>query len=115
MPLDTHALSMLHFFHHQKQRRNKMGKYIQGPHLGKAKMLLDQHHGKLTLNPPTNFNDIPDGKALIVVVDNGPFEAAAHLDNEREFNYWMKLSINNDPRPRTYILLDKILAEQLAK
>ena len=92
-----------------------MGRYIQGPTLGKAKMLLDQHNGTLTLDPPTNFNDIPDGKALIVVVDNGPFEAAAYLDNEREFDHWMKPSINNDPRPRTYILIDKNLAEQLAK
>ena len=89
-----------------------MGKYIQGPTLGKAKMLLDQHNGTLTLNPPTNFNDVPEGKALIVVVDNGPFEAAAHLDNQQEFDHWMKF---NDPRPRTYILIDKNLAEQLAQ
>lgn len=92
-----------------------MGHYIQGPNLGKAKMLIDQHHGTLTLNPPTNFQDIPDGKALIVVVDNGPFEAASHLYNEQEFNYWMKLSIHDDKRPRIYILIDKTDAEKLAK
>lgn len=92
-----------------------MGKYIQGPTVGKADDILQKHGGtEVTSAIPASFSDIPDGQALICVVENGPFDAAGYLSDEREFNYWIKESALTDPRPRRYLLIDKAIAEKEA-
>ena len=55
-----------------------MGYYIQtGTRHDKAEIIAFEHAGVVLGTHPKTFADIPDDKALVVVVDNGPFEAAA--------------------------------------
>ena len=56
------------------------------------------------------FSDIPEGKALICVVDNGPFEAAAFCYSEEEFKVF---NSPTDTRPKDWILMDRTIAEEL--
>lgn len=61
------------------------------------------------LNPPTK---LPEGNlALICVIENASFDAAALVYDERELQ-----SIANimDTRPKTYLTMDKELAHKLA-
>lgn len=88
-----------------------MGSYINGPTKGKADFIV-QNYGGLRIAPPTSWEDIPVGKALIVVADNGFFEAAAWAYNEGEFRVFT--DDPDDRRPRDYILIDKSVAEKVA-
>src|SRR6266446_3809076 len=58
---------------------------------------------------PAAFADIPEGMALIVVVDNGLFEAAGYAYDEREFG---AMTDPDDHRARRYILIGKALADR---
>ena len=57
---------------------------------------------------PANWESIPDGKALIVVVDNGLFEAAGFAYSRSEFNEFVR----HDGRARTYLLVDRDVVER---
>lgn len=87
-----------------------MGKYIQVPEdKDKAKQIVVEYGGEI-IPPPRTAAHIPLGKALIVVVDNGRFEAAAFIYDEREFE-----EFNNpkDHRHHDYVLIDWDLACKL--
>jgi len=87
-----------------------MGYYIQVPnHKGKAQQLVNLHGGQI-IPKPNFFSDIPENRALIVVVDNGLFEAAAYAYSEGEF---AEFTDPTDGRPKKYVLLDKGLAREL--
>lgn len=88
-----------------------MGFYIQGPARGKAQMLCEQHNGVRLDGPPESYQELPEDKALVVVVNNGPFEAAGLCYNEREFD---DFTSDSDPRPKEFVLLDKLTAYRLA-
>lgn len=90
-----------------------MGYYIQTPghHHGKAARIARDHQGTLLQSPPKYFVDIPEDKALVCVVDNGPFEAAALAYDQGEFECFTD---PNDSRPQSYVLLDKQKAYELA-
>lgn len=89
-----------------------MGYYIQVPeNKGKAQQLVMLHDATILKQCPATFEDVPEGKALICVVDNGPFEAAALCYSARELEEFDAL---NDIRPRTWLLMDQALAHQLA-
>jgi len=49
------------------------------------------------------------GMGVIVVVDNGPFEAAAFAYSQREFDEFVS---DRDPRPRQFVILDRAVAEK---
>ncbi len=50
-----------------------MGYYIQVPaKKGKAELLVILHDAE-TIDKPNSWQDIPEGKGLICMVDNGPF------------------------------------------
>lgn len=89
-----------------------MGYYIEtGHNLNKTNWLRINHGAQLMLCPPPTFADVPDGAALICVVDNGPFEAAAYIYNQRE------LEAFDDPRDirrKWWLLMDKNKAEELS-
>lgn len=85
-----------------------MGRYIQGPIHGKANYIKTMFNGETITSPPASFNSIPEGKALIVVCNNGPFEAAGYAYDQVEFEEFTR---PDDPRPREYILIDKAVAE----
>lgn len=88
-----------------------MGYYIQTDHIREKGMYLVRHHGGQIIAKPEKLSDIPEGKALIVVVDNGPFEAAALAYNQDEFEAFIQPS---DHRPKTFVVMDKELAYKLA-
>lgn len=107
-----------------------MGYYIEVPeNHGKAQQIVDIHGGTILERMPETFADIPEGQALICVVDNGPFEAAAFCYNEEEFaafntpddvgpstvesnggmaTFHMRSEIQEAgrQRPRTWVLID---------
>jgi hypothetical protein len=87
-----------------------MGSYIEVPAAhGKAKLIETLYSGQILPWLP-RWEDIPDGKALIVVVDNGAFEAAGYAYCENEYRAFTDRS---DYRPREYVLMDKTLADAL--
>ena len=88
-----------------------MGYYVEVPdHKGKANQLVQLHGGKI-VSCPESFDAIPEGKGLIVVVDNGPFEAAGFVYDKAEFRDFTDPS---DFRPHHFILLDLDLAKSLS-
>jgi hypothetical protein len=80
-----------------------MGWYIQGPALGKAQFIVSEYDGKI-IPCPKSFSEVPDGKALVCVVKNGPFDAAAYCFNDHEFEAF---TYPCDCRPKTWLLVDK--------
>lgn len=84
-----------------------MGRYIGGP---------ARKHGELRENgaqpvlQPKTFAEVPSGKALIVLVDNGPFDAAGWVFDEREFK---EFTDPTDSRPRSFWLMDLEVAKEL--
>jgi hypothetical protein len=88
-----------------------MGYYIQANgHHNKAKFIMD-NYGGMRVDPPASYSDIPEGMALIVVVDNGPFEAAGFCYDAREFEAFTS---SNEKRRRDYLLMDRSKAIELS-
>lgn len=87
-----------------------MGYYIQGPTTGKAQYIVSEYDGKI-IPCPKKFSDIPEDKALISVVSNGPFDAAAYCYSDKEF---VEFTSPTDYRPKTWLIMDKTLAEKLS-
>ncbi len=75
-----------------------MGFYIQTPRNTDKANELAQLHGAEVQDGPLAFAEVPEDKALICVVTNGAFEAAALCYCEAE-----QVAFNDvgDPRPRT--------------
>jgi hypothetical protein len=89
-----------------------MGYYIEVPqNLGKAQQISDLHGGRI-IPKPKSLSEVPAELALIVVVDNGAFEAAALAYDEPEFK---EFTNPRDNRRKEYVLLDKPLAHKLAR
>ena len=84
------------------------GFYIQGPSKGKVAMLETKFAG-VVVPQPSNLSKIPVGKALICVVDNGPFEAAGYCFNQHEFEIF---TIPQDTRPKTWVIIDEATAKK---
>lgn len=91
-----------------------MGYYIEtGPVVkGKADYIAKTYDG-VKITQPVSFKDIPDGKALIMVVENEKFDAAAFVYDEIEFRRIVEWPV--DFRPRKYVLMDREKAEELTK
>jgi len=91
--------------------RITMGYYIQtnAAH-NKADYIVGHYDGEFLAKAPSSYEDIPQGKALIAIVDNGPFEAAGFCYSKSEFEAFTNPS---DPRPIQYVLIDRDLAEYL--
>lgn len=91
-----------------------MGYYIEcDHHKGKAAQIIaaldaleisQQEAGELVASS--------EKCAVICVVDNGPFEAAAYCHNPAEFTTFSRA---DDPRPKTWLLVnDKNRVEELS-
>lgn len=88
-----------------------MGYYIQTAlHNNKALQIAHAYDGVI-VEKPKRFADIPTGLALIAVVDNGPFEAAAFCYDEEEFRDFTDPS---DERPKTYVVMKWDIACKLS-
>jgi len=87
-----------------------MGYYIEtGCLSGKAKSICDRYDA-IIIPQPESFHAIPPDLAIICVIDNGPFEAAGYCYSPREFE---EFSDPMDSRRKTWLLIDKKLAEDL--
>ncbi len=75
----------------------------------KALALVELYEAK-EIQQPEKFDDIANDKAIIVVIDNGGFEAAGYCYSEREF---ADFTNPRDPRQKTFLVMDKKLAEEL--
>jgi len=89
-----------------------MGFYIEVPeNTNKAEQIRDLYGGEIVQTVPLDYSKIPEGKALIVVVDNGLFEAAGFCFNEPEFRVFTDIL---ELRPRKFVYLDRDKAEELS-
>lgn len=87
-----------------------MGYYIEGPNNGKGNYLISQHGAREILQP-VEFSDIPVGMSLVVVVENGLFEAAGYCYDENEFKAFTDTT--DDNRLRRFYLMGENLCRQL--
>jgi hypothetical protein len=90
-----------------------MGFYIEAPSpKDKAAFLVKEHGAELLFPSPESLSDLPEDKALVVVVDNGIFEAAAFCYSDAELEAFKMTPM--DLRPRTWLLMDREKAEELS-
>jgi hypothetical protein len=88
-----------------------MGYYIEVPsNTGKAKLIEELHDGTILARQP-DWNEFPDDLAIIVVVDNGLFEAAGYAYSEEEYRAFTRPS---DLRPKTFLVMPRDKAEELS-
>ncbi len=81
-----------------------MGYYIQGGGaLGKTQFLVTEMGGK-QIPQPRSFDDIPADKALICVVNNGPFQAAGLIFSPSEFKAF---TLPTDYRDKEFVLVNR--------
>ena len=90
-----------------------MGYYIQTPghNLDKARIICEQHDA-IVIKCPKAWSEIPEGYAVICVVENGPFDAASYCYSERELEEWKDTS--SDKRRRTWLLMAEDKAKKLS-
>ena len=89
-----------------------MGYYIEVPEdKGKAQQILDLFGGRILPEAPA-FEDAGANEAIICVVDNGSFEAAAFCYNPDELRVF-KEPDQGQQRPRTWLIIDRTKARQL--
>src|ERR1017187_7269992 len=91
-----------------------MGFYIQiDTPKAKANALVIEHDATLLINGPPKWEEIPADKALICVVNNGAFEAAALCFDDNELHVFTMPDRGNQ-RKCWWLLMDKTLAHKLA-
>lgn len=90
-----------------------MGYYIEtGANHGKAEWLISNHAAKEIDLAEWSQRD-PQTDGLVVVVDNGLFEAAGVAHNASEQAYWIGSAVA-DVRPRRYLVMDRATSRKLA-
>jgi hypothetical protein len=90
-----------------------MGYYIQveqSSH-GKAEQISATYDGCI-IPQPESFASVPRGRALICVVNNGPFEAAGFCYDESEFRAFTE---PGDSRKKKFVLMDWDKACELSR
>lgn len=99
-----------------KGEKKSMGYYINTingvdlPKRAKANALIQQG-AQLVFIVPDSIAEVPPGKALVCVVQNGPFDAAAVIIDDRE----LKAVANpSDGRPRSWLMMDRETAFKAA-
>jgi hypothetical protein len=88
-----------------------MGYYVEhslGYNRGKVGDLISVRGAQYFIG---TWKDVPEDKAVIVVMDNGMFEVAGFAYDEKEFNTFRR---PEDRRPKTFLLMDRKLAEELS-
>jgi len=88
-----------------------MGYYIPGPTHGKAQYIIENYPGSYRLDTPPDFNSIPEDMAIIVVVNNGPFEAAGYAFSAEEYSLFR---LEEDLRPKEYVAMPKKDAQEVS-
>lgn len=80
-----------------------MGYHIEGPAIGKGQYIVNQFKA-VRIPQPASFDEVPDDKALICVVENSVFDAAAVAYDVNEFKAF---TLPTDHRPKQFFLMDK--------
>lgn len=81
-----------------------MGVYIQSDNPDKVAGILEKYPEAKRVPEPAAFSEIPSDQALVCVVDNGLFHAAAVCYDAKEF---MVFSDPEDARPKTWLTLPR--------
>lgn len=88
-----------------------MGYYIQGPTHGKAQYIIEEHGATIiTVQEAWNLINEPD-IAIICVLQNGPFDAAAFCYDADEFEAFNEPT---DFRCKTWLKMDRKLAKKFS-
>ncbi len=81
-----------------------MGYYLEtGAAKNKAEALRAQYEALEITQEEAEFFITEGTGAIVCVVDNGPFEAAAFCHNLDEYRHF---TLPADPRPKTWLLID---------
>jgi len=89
-----------------------MGWYIQVPEKkDKAKQLVELHDANIVSQEQAKLAIEDLSKAVIVVCDNGPFEAAGFACDDKEFEAFTQPS---DRRPKQFLIMDRDLVKKLS-
>jgi uncharacterized protein YcaQ len=89
-----------------------MGFYIETPRpKQKAQQLRDLYGAKHVSRAEAEASVADKTKGVVVVVSNLEFDAAAFAYDEREFARFSRIE---DLRPKSYLILERRLAERLA-
>lgn len=90
-----------------------MGYYIQGPAIGKANFLINEHGAReVSDRKDLLIGQIALGKeALICVVFNGTFDAAAFVHSQKELDDFLTAG---DRRPKRWLVMDLAKAKVLS-
>jgi hypothetical protein len=95
-----------------------MGKYLNEDLYGRpinihSKAMALLNSGAEEISKPETFDQYADeGKAIICVVDNGPFQAAAYAYCQRELEAFQ---YSGDSRPKMWLKADKEIVEKYAQ
>lgn len=89
-----------------------MGYYIQGPNRGKADFLLAEYpeFKEITMEEAEYFQ-CEEKMGIAVVVENGPFDAAAYVFTDAEFE---DFTDPTDPRPKRFISGPRKILEEIS-
>lgn len=88
-----------------------MGFYIEtGTAKGKADALIATEKA-IEVGPLKSISECPDGMTLVVVMDNGLFEAAGVAFSDKEIGAFTG---PGDNRPRRFLLMDSARVRELA-
>ena len=90
-----------------------MGYYIEGPTKGKADYIVQLNESEAEIvsydEAAVLIND--SNIAIIVVMDNGAFEAAGFAFDKDEFKAF---TVPSDTRPKKFIKMDRTMAKTLS-
>jgi len=90
-----------------------MGRYIEGPAKGKVNHIVDMGATVISEDGARQIMESGDeDNGVIIVVDNGPFEAAAWAFDLREFKVFTN---PRDHRPKTFLTMNRETIMKVAK
>jgi len=88
-----------------------MGFYIGYPQDGDKVKLITEEYGGIILSEPPKPENFPSSQAIICVVDNGSWEAAAFCYKVEELQIFLD---DTSERPKVWILMDRQKACELS-
>lgn len=102
----------------EKETEVNMGYYIEVPDKhNKAQQIIDLY-GAVKLPPPDDlvayWTGIPEGKALVCVMQNGPFDAADAAGYAFDYREFFRFAIP-DGREKTWLLMDEKQVRELTR
>jgi len=88
-----------------------MGYYIETGQVKNKAADICRDHDAAVVSAAAAAVALHQGLGVVCVINNGMFEAAAFIYNDAEFDAF---NDDMDPRPRTWLTMDRDKAEQLS-